>query len=151
MRACVLSRFNQVWLFATPWTVARQASLSKRFPRQEYWSGLPCPPPGNLPDPKIEPVLSAPAVLQADSLPRSHWGSPCPPQLGYSTVLHKGFYKPSPPSSLQPCNPPLHIQQMTLPTPSQKNQHKGSPLPLSFVCLSLSIPPSSVLNHHFHP
>ena len=37
--------------FATPWTVARQAPLSMEFPRQEYWSGLPFPPPGDLPDP----------------------------------------------------------------------------------------------------
>ena len=41
----VLSR---VWLFVTPWTVARQAPLSMRFPRQEYWRGLSFPPPGNL-------------------------------------------------------------------------------------------------------
>ena len=43
----------------TPWTVACQASLSVGFPRQEYWSGLPFPPPGNLPDPGIEPVSPA--------------------------------------------------------------------------------------------
>ena len=40
---------------AIPWTVARQAPLSMGFSRQEYWSGLPFPPPGNLPDPGIEP------------------------------------------------------------------------------------------------
>ena len=40
-----------VHLFGTPWTVARQASLSMEFSRQEYWSGLPCPPPGDLPNP----------------------------------------------------------------------------------------------------
>ena len=56
---------SRVWLFVTPWTVAHQASLSMGFPRQEYWSGLPCPPPGDLPDPGIIP--RAPA-LQADSL-----------------------------------------------------------------------------------
>ena len=44
-----------VQLFATPWTVARQVPLSMGFPRQEYWSGLPFPSPGNLPDPGIEP------------------------------------------------------------------------------------------------
>ena len=44
MGACVLSRFSCVWLFVTPWTVARQAPLSMGFSRQEYWSGLPCPP-----------------------------------------------------------------------------------------------------------
>ena len=45
--------------FATPWTVARQALLSIGFPRQEYWSGLPFPPLGNLPNPGIEPTSSA--------------------------------------------------------------------------------------------
>ena len=44
---------------ATPWTVARQATLSKGVPRQEYWSGLPVPSPGNLPDPGIEPMSPA--------------------------------------------------------------------------------------------
>ena len=44
-----------VWLFETPWTVARQAPLSMGFPWQEYRSGLPCPPPGDLPDPGIKP------------------------------------------------------------------------------------------------
>ena len=50
---------------ATPWTVARQAPLAMGFSRQEYWSGLPFPSPGDLPDPGIEPWSPA---LQADSL-----------------------------------------------------------------------------------
>ena len=41
---------------AIPWTVAHQPPLSMGFSRQEYWSGLPCPPPGALPDPEIKPV-----------------------------------------------------------------------------------------------
>ena len=45
---------SSVQLFATPWTVAHQAPLSLGFSRQEYWSGLPFPPPGDLPDPGIE-------------------------------------------------------------------------------------------------
>ena len=49
-------------LFATPWTVARQVSLFMGFPRQKYWSGLPFPSPGDLPDPGIEP--RSPASLQ---------------------------------------------------------------------------------------
>ena len=74
MRACCL--FNHVQLFATLWAVAHQAPLSMGFSRQEYWSGLPLPPPGDLPDPGIKLVsLSAPA-LRADSLPLSPWGSP---------------------------------------------------------------------------
>ena len=58
--------FSHVRLFETPRTVASQAPLSMGFSRQEYWSGLPCPPPGDLPDPGIEPRSPA---LQADSLP----------------------------------------------------------------------------------
>ena len=47
---CWLSRFSRVQLFTTPWTVARQTPLSVGFSTQEYWSGLPCPPPEYLPD-----------------------------------------------------------------------------------------------------
>jgi len=50
-----------------PWTVAHQPSLSMGFSRQEYWSGLPYPPPGNLLDEGIEPVSPAAPPLQADS------------------------------------------------------------------------------------
>ena len=54
-----------VRLFLTLWTIARQAALSMGFPRQEYWSGLPFPSPGDLPNPEIKPRSPA---LQADSL-----------------------------------------------------------------------------------
>ena len=55
--------FSYVPLFVTSWTVALQAPLSMEFPRQEYWSGLPFPPPGDLPDPRIEPAsLGSPAL-----------------------------------------------------------------------------------------
>ena len=54
--ACVLSHISRVRLFATIWTVAYQAPLSKGFFRQEYWSGLPCLSPGDLPGPGIEPM-----------------------------------------------------------------------------------------------
>ena len=57
---------SRVRLFATPWTVAYQASPFMGFSRQEYWSGLPFPSPGDLPDPGIEPRCPA---LQADALP----------------------------------------------------------------------------------
>ena len=57
----------------TPWTVAHQAPLSKGFPRQEYWSELPFPSPGDLPNPGIEPRSPA---LQADSLPTELPGKP---------------------------------------------------------------------------
>ena len=57
---------TQSWLFGTPWTAAHQAPLSMRFSRQEYWSGLPFPSPGDLPNPGVEPGSPA---LHADSLP----------------------------------------------------------------------------------
>ena len=59
---CV-SALSHVQLLVTPWTVACQAPLSMGFPKQEYWSGLPCPPAGDLPDPGIEPKsLVSPAL-----------------------------------------------------------------------------------------
>jgi len=59
----VLNAFNPVQIFATLWTVAHQAPLIPGFSRQEYWSGLPCPPPGDLPSPGIEPrSLTSPAL-----------------------------------------------------------------------------------------
>ena len=57
----------------TPWTVACQAPLSMGFSRQEYWSGLPFPPPGDLPDPGIEPGSPA---LEADALTSEPPGKP---------------------------------------------------------------------------
>ena len=63
MYACVLSHFSHVQFFVTLWTVAHQAPLSRGFPRQEYWSGLPCPPPGDLPNSGIEPVSLTSAAL----------------------------------------------------------------------------------------
>ena len=60
---CLFSHFSHVQLFATPWTVACQAALSMGFCRQEYYSGLPCPPPGDLPNSGIEPTsLMSPAL-----------------------------------------------------------------------------------------
>ena len=65
----MLSCFSRVRLFVTQWTVAHQAPLSMEYSRQEYWSGLPFPPPGDLPDPGIKllsvasnPILVSPAL-----------------------------------------------------------------------------------------
>ena len=65
----VVSHFSYVWLFATLWTVACQAPLSLGFSRQEYWSGLPCVSPGDLPDQGIEPVSFSLLHWQMGSLP----------------------------------------------------------------------------------
>ena len=66
MLLLLLSHFSRVRLLVTPQTAVHQAPLFMGFSRQENWSGLPCPPPGDLPDPGIKPTSPA---LQADSLP----------------------------------------------------------------------------------
>ena len=66
MAAAAAKSLQSCPTLATSWTVARRVPLSMGFSRQEYWSGLPFPSPGDLPDPGTEPMSSA---LQADSLP----------------------------------------------------------------------------------
>ena len=70
---CVLSSFSHIRLFATLWTLAHQAPPSMEFSRQQYWSGLPFPSPGDLPNPGIEPRSPA---LHADALPSERPGKP---------------------------------------------------------------------------
>ena len=91
----VVQSLSHVWLFAAPWTVAHQAPLSKRFPRQEYWSGLSFLSPGDLPNPGSNPSL---LHWQADSLLLSHQGSPldCSPAPCSSPLL--------PPASTTQCS-----------------------------------------------
>ena len=67
LHVCVKS-LSRVPLFSTLWTAAYQAPLSVGFFRQEYWSGLPFPPPGDLPNPGIKPVSPMSSALQVDSL-----------------------------------------------------------------------------------
>ena len=75
--ACMLSHFSCVQLFAAPWTVARQAPLFMGFARQEYWSGLPCPPPGDIPNPGIKPVsLMSPAMAGRFFSTSATWETP---------------------------------------------------------------------------
>ena len=72
----MLSRLSHLRLFATPWTVARQALLSKGFSRQEYWSGLPRPPPQDLPDPGVELVfLMSLALVGGFFTTNAIWGA----------------------------------------------------------------------------
>ena len=74
--ACLLSHFSRVRLFTTLWTIVCQAPLSVEFSMQEYWSGLPCPAPGDLPNPGSVPMSPVVPPLQVDSLPLSHHRSP---------------------------------------------------------------------------
>ena len=71
---CELSCFSCVGFFVILWTVDRQSPLSMGFFRQESWSGLPCPPPGDLLDLGVEPLSLA---EQGDSLPTEPSGKPC--------------------------------------------------------------------------
>ena len=81
---------SHVRLFATPWTVAYQVPPSVGFSRQEYWSGLPFPSPGDLPNPGTEPGSPA---LQADALPSEPPGSSDKPTANiiFNSEKPKGF------------------------------------------------------------
>ena len=68
----MLKCFSHVQLFVTPWTMAHHSPLSMGFSRQEYWSGLPCLPPGDRSHPGIELASPVAPALQVDSLPLSH-------------------------------------------------------------------------------
>ena len=85
----LLSRFSCVRLCATPETAAHQAPPSLGFSRQEHWSGLPCPLPGHLPNPGIEPRSPA---LQADSLPAEPPGKPRNSRMGHLSLCQGSFW-----------------------------------------------------------
>ena len=73
----VLGCFNHVQLFVTPWSIAHYAPLLMEFSRQEYCSGLPCCPPGDLPDPEIKPTsLTSPALAEEFSTISAIWEAP---------------------------------------------------------------------------
>ena len=77
--ACLLSHFSCIWLFATLWTIAWQPLLSMGFSRQDYSSGLPCPPPGDLPNPGMKPVsLMSPALAGGFFTTSTTWKLKCP-------------------------------------------------------------------------
>ena len=76
MCVCMLSHFRCVRCFVILWTLTHQAPLSMGFSRQEYWTGFPYPPLGDLPNPGIKPKSPVSPALQADSLPLSLLGSP---------------------------------------------------------------------------
>ena len=78
----MLSRFKSIRFFVTPWTVDCHTPLSMGFSRQEYWSGLPCPPPGDLPNLGVEPVsLLSPAVAGGFSITSATWEALAVPKL----------------------------------------------------------------------
>ena len=113
---------SRVQLFATPWSVACQAPVE--FSRQEYWSGLPCPPPGDLPHPRIEPKSPA---LRANSLPSEPPGKPKNTGVGSLSFLQRIFPTQESNQGL------LHFRWI----PYQLS-HRGSPTILEWVAYPLS-------------
>ena len=98
---CVLSCFNRIRLFVTLWAVGHHAPLSMGFSRQEYWSGLPLPPSGDLPDPGIEPTsLMSPALAGGFFTTRATWEAlPCLlgsewKSLSSNSLRPHGLYSP---------------------------------------------------------
>ena len=85
---CCAQSLSCVQLFATPWTVAHQAPHPWEFSRQGYWSGLPFPTPGDLPNPGIKPRSP---MLQVDSLPAEPPGKPKNTAVGSLSLLQKIF------------------------------------------------------------
>ena len=84
----ILSHFFRVQLCVTLWTVACQVPLPKGFSRQEYWSGLPCPPPGDLPNPGIEPTsLDSPALADGFFITKATWEALGQNWLGSNEIL----------------------------------------------------------------
>ena len=73
---CVLRCVSHVRFFATLWSISHQAPLTMRFSRQEYWCGMPCPPPGDHPNPGIKPVFLMSSALAGGSLPQVPPGKP---------------------------------------------------------------------------
>ena len=122
--ACVLSHFSRVWLFVIPWTAAHQAPLSVGFPKQESWSGLPFPPPGDLPNPGIESVSLMFPALAGGFLESKTEGSGPP---NGEVEVHW---------SLDKVSPATHTLPPTLPEsgaleqdrPSQSHPYATSPL-----------------------
>ena len=89
---CMLSRFSCVQLFATAWTIAPQAPLSVGFSRQEYGSGLPSPPSGDLPNPGIKPVSLMSPALAGSPLSLAPPGKPTYSMYHLRTHILKHYF-----------------------------------------------------------
>ena len=95
VHAYVLNLSSWVWLFATAWTVARQGPLSMGFSKQEYWSGLPFPPPKDLPNPEIWTHISYDFCIGRWIL--YHWATKEAPPPQFYFLVKKSFRSSFPP------------------------------------------------------
>ena len=94
MNVCACSVLSRVLLFVTPWTVAHQAPLSMGFSRQEYWSGLPCSPPGDFPNPGIKSLSPESPALTGRFFTTEPTGVPKPYQCSQDSSRDFFFSKP---------------------------------------------------------
>ena len=119
--ACMLNRFSHVRFCTTLWTGACQVCLSMGFSRQEYWSGLPCPPPGDLPDQGIKPgTLTSPALAGKLFPTGATWGAqtnPC--YLRSSAPGHRSDSSKDMQASL------WHSRDNMVREKAQENSYKG--------------------------
>ena len=124
--ACVPGHFSHVWLWT--WTVAHQVPLSMGFSRQESWSGLPCPPPGNLPHPGIEPTsLGSPALAGRFFTTSTTWEAPS--RVGPEVCTSESFFSAVtlPIVQLLGFPQPLQCDGRGRPSRSCRNVGKGLP------------------------
>ena len=110
---CMLS---YVWLFETQWTITRQAPLSMEFPKQECWSGLPFPSPGDLPDPGMGPTfLAAPALVSGFLTTCATWEAlTLVKYIELKLILHTPVHSPSVSVSPEQAFPPQFTRTSTL-------------------------------------
>ena len=133
---------SHVWVFATLWIVACQVPLSMGFSRQEYWSGLPFPFPGDLPDPVIETVSPASPVLAGEFFTTEPSGKPSSVQ--FISVAQSCLTLCDPMNSSTP-GLPVHNQ---LPEPTQTHVHWVSDAIQPSHPLSSPSPPALKLSQH---
>ena len=132
MCACVLSHFSCIQLFVTPGTLARQAPLSMEFSGQEYWSRLPFPPPGDFPNPGIEPAsLLSTAWTGRFFTTSATWEGQCDLDARLIPGLGPSVPHPTPVSSLRSLLPSglirkVHLQVAERPAGVQHRSHNGS-------------------------
>ena len=163
----MLSRFSQVWFFATLWTVAHQAPLSLGFSKQEYWSGLPCPPPGDHPDlgVKLASLLSSalaggffttratgkPWVPHKNRQEKEVVINPSPyPFVGNSRTGQSKYHQM--PSCHSPKNCSLTIWAKELVASGQRHslwQRGGEGVPEYPFCIQRILDYQSIQSHHF--
>ena len=122
---------------ATPWTIARQAPLSMGFPKQEYWSGLPFPPPGDLPDPGIKPASPASPALAGGFVTTEPPGKPSSLRATATSSVPRGAGTKGTQGLAYPTHPARGVG--TGDTPGRQPLPRGTAGWLMYICILESI------------